>query len=406
VLGLVRPIVRPVLRRWRKFLLAPMLGAVRRSEAANAKLARRIEAIARTQATLREAIARADAATRQTLERMEALNRQAIARADAHSREAATRTERANQAMATVVADAMLTAAIGAARHAVPHIDPADYSAESVTSLTLPHGLEARVTFANADESVGGPIASSGGLWEPHIQRFFERNVAADCCFLDVGANIGVHSLNVASLAPDGQVIAFEAHPRTFEFLARNLGARSGFARMQAVHAALWDRPARLQIAGAAELVGSSFLVPNQSEASAAEQKLRAANPSALRDRQMHVAAFEIDAVTLDSWMEVNRPPRVDLIKIDVEGAEARVVDGARELIARYRPTLVIEYNPSCAIGYFGDAPDRLFHLLQELFATIGLIEADGELTPLTNWDELARRIAAGKGWEDLACGS
>jgi FkbM family methyltransferase len=455
VLRAVRPIFLPVARKWRTFLTAPTLDGFQASSGATARLATSLqgleqrfrvfsrrqaarskadsrdhvatqERVTRAEQQLREAISQLETPLRESLHRIEALLRQVLTASDAAVRDAGlrneaavressarteallrdsmARAESADHAMGKVVSDAMLTVAIDAARLTGRQSGTTDESPTSATMLALPRGREARIVFATADESVGRPIASSGGLWEPHVQRFFERHVTPDCGFLDVGANIGVHSLNVASLAPKGRVTAFEANPGSFELLSRNLAPRAGFAEMEAVPLALWDKPERLQISGAKELAGSSFLAPGLTDAALTEAKLRSANPSALRSRQLHFAAIEVEALPLDSWIEVNPRGRIDLIKMDVEGAESRVLDGARRTITTHRPTLIVEYNPSCAVNYFDEAPDRLFQVLTELFTSISLIDPGGDLLPLTSWEQLASHIANGKGWEDLAC--
>src|SRR5262249_26351938 len=56
---------------------------------------------------------------------------------------------------------------------------------------------------------------------------------------------------------------------------------------------------------------------------------------------------FEVKLVRLDDYLQANPLPRIDLMKIDVEGAEVRVLRGARKTLERFRPLIVFEVCPA-----------------------------------------------------------
>src|SRR5207247_9520522 len=110
-----------------------------------------------------------------------------------------------------------------------------------------------------------------------------------------------------------------------------------------------------------------------------------------------------VSAMRLDHWARRDGLKRVDLIKLDVEGAETHVLAGAAQTLERFRPILLTEYNPRCA-AYFGEPPDAYFRLLGRLYTSVRLIEPDGSLSELPDWETLEARLEQGKGWEDLLC--
>lgn len=152
---------------------------------------------------------------------------------------------------------------------------------------------------------------------------------------LDCGANIGVQTIEWARhMTGWGQVHAFEAQERIYYALAGNI-ALNNCMNARATWAALSDEDGTLDIPepdytrpgsfGSLELQPGSVL-PREDIGQAVDLR-----PEALR----RVRAIRLDSLGL---------PRVDIMKVDVEGMEQRVLTGAADLIARCRPWLVIEH--------------------------------------------------------------
>jgi FkbM family methyltransferase len=138
---------------------------------------------------------------------------------------------------------------------------------------------------------------------------------------IDVGANVGHYTKRFSELVgPTGRVIAFEPIPETFALLAANLQVIPE-ANITLVNAALSDRT---------RLVGVS--IP------AFDTGLRNFYQAHLSDSAD--SGLKALALDLDSLNIVNE---ISLIKIDVEGHEASVLRGMRDILLRDRPTLIIE---------------------------------------------------------------
>jgi FkbM family methyltransferase len=148
-----------------------------------------------------------------------------------------------------------------------------------------------------------------------HLRRF----AAPGTTVIDVGANIGFFTLRFAEwVGIDGRVLAIEPHAETVAWLRRRLQKRKLEDRVQVVAAA------------AAEVAGLIKLSVN------------ARHPG---DHRIGDHGIAVAAVTIDQLTERTSLPPVSMVKIDVQGAEMRVLTGARRTLARFRPTLVIEVD-------------------------------------------------------------
>jgi FkbM family methyltransferase len=143
--------------------------------------------------------------------------------------------------------------------------------------------------------------------------------------FVDVGANVGWFSLTVAAHRPSSTVWAIEPVPATADQLAENLAA-SGLSRV-VIHRV---------VLGAAD--GTAELVATADSAFA---HVSGAGRTTWTDRQEPTVTCPV--TTLDRlWAAAGRP-RVDAVKIDVEGAEPEVLAGAVTVLRACRPVLVVE---------------------------------------------------------------
>lgn len=186
--------------------------------------------------------------------------------------------------------------------------------------------------------------ARAGGLkyWNPSVEaidpallRLARRHVRRGDCVWDVGANVGLFSLAAAGAAgPSGSVVAVEADADVARLL------RASFARTDERRAAT---PSLVQAA----VTGPSPAIVKFRIA----RRARASNAIAGGgSTQMGGVAEErlVPGITLDELLQATgRAPA--LVKIDVEGHELHVLEGARTLIARHRPKLYVEVSGETA---------------------------------------------------------
>ena len=157
--------------------------------------------------------------------------------------------------------------------------------------------------------------------WHDEAADAIERLVPRGGVVIDGGANVGGFALTAASVVgPEGAVHAVEAAPGTAELLRRNVVANPGYT-IHVYELALADVEGELEFTAFEAGSGSASLASSE------------------RGAVVRVRARTLDAVTASL-------PRVDLVKLDLEGAELRALQGARRLLAEQRPALIIELEP------------------------------------------------------------
>jgi FkbM family methyltransferase len=174
------------------------------------------------------------------------------------------------------------------------------------------------------------------GSFERHFAELFAALVQPGDRCVDVGANVGVHTVRLARLAGrDGEVIAIEPNPEVMRRTRRNVEL-NGLDNVRLIAAAAGEEAGHLEL-----------YCPNP-------QDTNRARASLLHHPYLTGATTQVPVTTLDA--ECAGAP-VALIKIDVEGHEAAVVRGAAETIARYAPSVVFEYAPELLDDVVGQTP-------------------------------------------------
>ncbi len=179
------------------------------------------------------------------------------------------------------------------------------------------------------------------GTYEPEQTRRLLETLSAGDVFFDVGAHVGWYSLAAAGrIAPGGRVVAFEASRRNHRYLARHL-ALNRLSEVEALHLGVADTPGRRAFTPGSG-TGTGRLSDEGSET-------------------VEVTSLDAYCRAHDLWPKV--------VKIDVEGGEVEVLDGAAELLAAHRPTLFLSTHgeglkAACLdrlrpFGYRADPLDR-----------------------------------------------
>jgi FkbM family methyltransferase len=164
------------------------------------------------------------------------------------------------------------------------------------------------------------------GCHEPEIVNLIQRAVRSGDVCLDVGANVGAHTLVMARAAgPKGRVVAVEPHPRIGARLLQNL-ALNHLDNVTVVRAAISDKD------GTADFFGFG--------AEAFEQGISSFLPDKEATEKMTVRT--ISGATLQREAQLDR---CDFLKIDVEGFESVVLKELSDLIAAHRPFIICEYR-------------------------------------------------------------
>jgi FkbM family methyltransferase len=170
-----------------------------------------------------------------------------------------------------------------------------------------------------------------GNFYESRTRAALRKLVSPSSLVLDIGANIGAHTLHLAQLVgPDGRVIAFEPTDFAFRKLRRNLELNPQLAsRVTACHCFLTDTDtARVPSA----IYSSWPLEPREG--------LHAKHLG----HEMKTESAQ--ARTLDGILAEVADRNVQLVKLDVDGFECDVLRGATRLLREVRPIFVMELSP------------------------------------------------------------
>ena len=228
------------------------------------------------------------------------------------------------------------------------------------------HG--ATVVLNPTDPVVSGALHF--GVYEKAETRFFQSACRDGMTFLDVGANLGYYTaLAARAVGPNGRVLAVEPDPDSFGYLEQTIAANA-VGNVEAFPVAASDAPATLPLYISTDNRGDNRLYASG------------------EDRpQVEVAARPLDAL-----LRENKIDTVDLIKIDVQGYEPKVISGLRETITSSpNLTLLTEFWPQ-GIDEAGEDANEFLQTLRELGLTLHELQPDGSLAELTDDTDLIAR--------------
>ena len=187
------------------------------------------------------------------------------------------------------------------------------------------------------------------GEFEPELGSYYRRTLHDGSVVLDIGANIGAHTLPLAhAVGPAGRVIAIEATEYAHEKLRRNLELNPDLVpRVCLIHSILVSDPAK----PVETAIASSWPLHDKED-------VHPTLGGALR------SVGRAQARTVDQVVTETRLSRIDLIKLDVDGHELSVIQGAHDTLKRFTPPLLMEFAPYCHEGREHDFTTLINELL------------------------------------------
>ncbi|MGC1187165.1 MAG: FkbM family methyltransferase [Candidatus Acidiferrales bacterium] len=214
----------------------------------------------------------------------------------------------------------------------------------------------------------------SDGVYEPGTTELFKSLLKPGMVVLDVGANFGYYGLIASRIVGNsGAVYAFEPEPKNFRLLNKNI-TLNNFSNIIPLQVALSNE------AGKATL----FL----DKTNLGMHSVRRGNIIA------DGGVVEVETTTLDNFVQTKmKNGRVDLITMDVQGAEELVIAGAEQTLRKNDVKIIMEFWPH-GLRNIGTDPQELIHKLREYGFSITLIDEPDPHVDLCGLAELLEKRA------------
>ena len=193
-----------------------------------------------------------------------------------------------------------------------------------------------------------------GNIFEPAV-RVADLMLGDTPVVFDIGASIGAVSAAFAKRFPDGKVVAFEAAPSVHRSLQETVRRSTG-APISLVKSAVGNHPGVMRFHEDGNGSGWGFL-------------------------SEELGGVSVPVTTVDDAVDSLGIDRVDFIKIDVEGGELGVLQGASKTLTRDRPVVVFEVNVFCLWRYGRTLPQDLFAWVRDRYLHTAVIDSAATVT-------------------------
>ncbi|MHB8596642.1 MAG: FkbM family methyltransferase [Ktedonobacteraceae bacterium] len=195
---------------------------------------------------------------------------------------------------------------------------------------------------------------AGGKIHEKPVTLMILDALKESTCFVDGGANLGWYTCLAGEFIPDGLVYSFEMDDLNFNLLRKNV-AINDFSNVLIYHAALADAPGSVSYR-------RDGIGPNPSNSLS----------SSLTNRGVS-DVITVDAISLDTFF-ADKAVKPDLVKIDVEGAETKVLRGMAGLLKNNKIKLFVEIHPR-ALKELQSSVDEVLSILMENGFNVFIIE-------------------------------
>lgn len=176
--------------------------------------------------------------------------------------------------------------------------------------------------------------------------------------FLDIGSNIGLVSFYLLSKVKNLKIYAFEPGPHQYKLFSISLFANKLDNSIELFNVALADKTGTMD-----------FKIH-------VEEKDSSGDGFIDTQRAGPTKSITVKTLTLDDWWKSSNKPKIDVVKIDTEGAELMVLKGGKEFFSMSRPIIFLEialsnlknypYNHSDVLGWLEDNNYELFTIDEE----------------------------------------
>ena len=235
-----------------------------------------------------------------------------------------------------------------------------------------------KMYISSKDRSVS-PSLFRKGVYEDYTTEVFKNLIKPNMTVVDIGANIGYYTLIAGRLA--GKVYAFEPEPHNYDLLVKNV-AINNYKNIVTIQKAVSYRSGKTRFyIDKVNLGGHSFAQDTILE---------------------RAGCLEVEAITLDEFFEnAFHDSGIDIIKMDVEGAEGLVIEGAEKILRR-KLRIVMEFLPR-GLRNLGTDPLSLLHKIRDCGFEIKVIDEINRYVRHEEPMKIVELCESGKGGRDSA---
>lgn len=196
--------------------------------------------------------------------------------------------------------------------------------------------LAGRLVFMNPN-APAYQLEMLQGVFDRSVFEYIDRFQWPGKVVYDIGAHIGYYTLNFAQrVGPEGRVYAFEPHLTHRERIEKNLSRNSDLAlRVILLPVAVGNQNGTLDL----------FCTEGVESGGSSASFIEGASTPFPRSKYEQYRPISVNVVRLDDLVQSHRCLPPDLVKIDVEGAESLVVEGAMDTLTKYHPLIVMEVH-------------------------------------------------------------
>lgn len=242
------------------------------------------------------------------------------------------------------------------------------YYITNPNELVLIKVMNKKMYVNSNDIGIAYPLLKSG-IYEEYETETFKNLLQSNTIFIDIGANIGYYTLIAASKIKDGQIYSFEPVKANYKLLTKNIKINN-INNVKAFQKAISNRNGKIKIFIDGTNLGNHSLAKNN-----------------VIDK---TESTEVETIRLDSFFN-NLEEIIEedfLIKIDTQGAEGLIVEGAHNLLLNKNIKILMEFWPKGLRNTHTD-PLELLNKLQGYGFNLQLLDEKTKSLKIVNKNEV-----------------
>jgi len=252
-----------------------------------------------------------------------------------------------------------------------------------ILKLVIPKEIKTKegvfLELDRADPVVSGALAL--GVYERYGSELFRSEIKTGMTVIDIGANLGHYAAIASRLTGEqGLVVAFEPEPNFFKLLSKNI-SRNDMKNVACFELAIAEKNGLVNLHISNENKGNnSIIYSGESE-----------------------TFVQVKTTTLDDFLVSQKITKVDIIKMDIEGAEILALEGMKNTLIKHQPLLFLEFSPYSILKTNRNPIDFLSTLHEIGYSIFEINKTRQRLDKLTNFQKFIESMPRGK-YADLYC--